>query len=121
MQQQETTIVFRDLKLFPSLNKLLREHFAARDKRKTTLQWMIKEQTQNKHFGPVRIRFIRHACQLQDWDNHCASFKDIGDALVKCKVITDDSPKVVKDFHPEQEKVSKRENEKIVIKITNTL
>lgn len=108
-------LVFRDLKLFPALNKLLREHFGARKRRGEQICWLIKEQTKAKHTGRVSIRYMRFACQLQDWDNHCASFKDVGDALVDCKVITDDSPKVVVNFSPTQEKVNTRAEEKIVV------
>lgn len=115
--QQRTILVFRDLKLFPSLNILLREHFAKRAKRKDELCWRIKAQTQNKHEGQVVVRYIRHCIRFQDWDNFASSFKIVGDALVENKVITDDSPKVIVKFRPEQEKVSKKENEKIVIVI----
>lgn len=117
--EQKTILVFRNLKLFPSLNVALKEHFGARAKRKEIIQWSIKDQTKNKHSGKVKIRFCRYACRLQDWDNHCGSFKSAGDALTMCGVIVDDKPDIVVEFIPEQYKVSKKDEEKIVILITN--
>lgn len=117
----KTILVFRNLKLFPSLNVALKEHFGARAKRKETIQWAVKEQTKNRHPGRVKIRYCRYACQLQDWDNHCGSFKSAGDALTQCGVIIDDKPDIVGEFVPEQYKVSKKEEQKIVIIVTNIL
>ena len=115
MQQQ--IFEFRDLKLFPSLNVMLREHFSARSKRKEKLCWLIKQQQPIKFKGKVRVRYIRHAIKLMDWDNHASSCKLVFDALKECGIITDDNPNVIVVFNPEQERVNKRENEKIIIKI----
>ena len=52
-----------------------------------------------------------------DWDNFCASFKHLGDALVKADVIKDDNPRIVTKFVCDQIKVSKRIEQKIIIKI----
>ena len=113
----ETLLVFRDLSDFPTANILLRKHWSFRDKLKTNLSWKIKQQARSKHSGKVRITFYRFACQLQDWDNHCSSFKVCGDALTACGVISDDNPSIVVEFIPKQERVKKREEEKIVVKI----
>lgn len=118
MQQQEVTYIFKDLKLFPSANIMLKQHFSAVTKRRDQLQWLIREQgTQIKFVGPVKIRYIRHAVKLQDWDNHCISFKQAGDALIRCGVIEDDNPKIVREFQPEQYRVKHFEEQKIIIKI----
>jgi len=119
--EQKTILVFRNMKLFPSLNKGLKEHFAQAKKRGDTLQWLVLEQKYEKHAGPVKIRYQRYATHLQDWDNHCASFKKCGDILIKCGIIKDDNPNIVREFIPEQIKVKTKEEEKIVIIITNIL
>ena len=120
-EPMETFLVFRNLTMFPSLNILLREHWAERKKRVDALQWLIREQTINMHSGPVRITFTRYAHQLQDWDNHCASFKLIGDALVKQGIIVDDKPTIVKEFLPKQEIVKKAHEKKITVLIQSIL
>lgn len=114
----ETTITI--FSKVPGLNGddgLIREHFHARKKRIKNLELEIKASSMNKHKGPVRITFTRHACQLMDWDNHCASFKNIGDALKNCKTIVDDKPSIVRVFRPRQVKVSTREEQRITIYI----
>ena len=123
MQQQKPqqikplrqVLVFRDLKLFPSLNIALKEHWAARKKRKDKLWALIKAQNPVKFPNKVLIRYVRYACKLQDWDNHCGSFKSAGDALILAKVIIEDNPDVIKPFLPEQERVKTKAEEKIVI------
>ena len=50
-----------------------------------------------------------------DWDNFSASFKHIGDALVKAGVIQDDNPQIIVDFLPKQVKVSKRKQQRVEI------
>lgn len=116
-KEPNTILVFRDMKLFPSMNILLREHFTKRTKRKETLMWLIKQQKPNSYKGKVTIEYTRCAKQLQDWDNHCASFKVIGDALVSLGIIVDDNPKIVHRFIPQQEKVKKDDDVKIIVVI----
>ncbi len=61
-------------------------------------------------FGaPVIITYIRHENQFTDWDNHCASFKHIGDALQKTGIIVNDSPKFITEFIPKKIKCRKKE------------
>lgn len=115
----ETLLIFKNLKDFPSANVLLRKHWSFRDTLKTSLSWQIKQQTKDKHPGKVKIEFYRFAVQLQDWDNHCSSFKCCGDALTACQVLTDDKPDIVVEFIPKQEKVKKKELERIAVRITS--
>lgn len=100
-------------------NGLIREHFHAAKKRKLHYIDLIKSQMKHKHQGTVMITYSRYTCQLMDWDNHCASFKHLGDALVACEVIEDDKPSVVTDFIPMQFKVKKRSEEKIIIRVSS--
>jgi len=119
--QQQTTLIFRNLKLFPSLNKGLKEHFAVKMKRRETLHWLVKEQKFEKHAGRVKIRYQRYATHLQDWDNHLSSGKVLFDILTKENIIKDDNPNVVVEMVPEQYKVKTKDEEKIVVIITNIL
>lgn len=90
-------------------NGLIRESFHAAKKKKTKYAYMIRSQTRNKHAGKVSIKYIGYKSSLMDWDNFAASFKHIGDALVKCGVIVDDSPKYVRPFKIQQIKVPRKE------------
>ena len=54
-----------------------------------------------------------------DWDNHCASFKHVGDSLKDCGVIIDDNPKIVTQFVPYQFQIKMAEQEYMIIKITD--
>ena len=96
----------------PGLNGndgLMREHFRAAAKRKQDYEWYVLEQAGNvAHPGPVRITYTCKRLVLMDWDNHCASFKHIGDALVSAGVIIDDKPSIVVEFIPKQIKVKHR-------------
>jgi hypothetical protein len=117
MQQQEVTYVFKDLKLFPSANVLLKMHFTERSKIRDKAQWLFKEQGIVQFKGPVKIRFIRYAVKLMDWDNFGISGKKFFDGMVRCGIIEDDNPKIVREFQPEQYRVKHFEEQKIIIKI----
>lgn len=117
MQQQEVTYVFRDLKLFPSANKAYKMHFTQRSAIRDKAQWLLKEQGIVQFKGPVKIRFIRYAVKLMDWDNFGISGKNFFDGMVRCGIIEDDNPKIVREFQPEQYLVKHFEEEKIIIKI----
>jgi len=98
---------------------LMREHMriAKVMAKKQRYQVLIMEQTRNRHKGKVEITYIRLTTRLMDWDNHCASFKHLGDALVKAGVITDDKPSVVISFIPVQRKVKTRKQHRTIIRI----
>ena len=75
----------------------------------------VREKKVRKHEGKVTIQFIGYKSVLMDWDNFCSSFKHIGDALVKSKIIIDDKPSVVIQFIPQQIKCKRVEQKVIVI------
>jgi hypothetical protein len=114
----KTLVVIREN--VPGLNGkdgLIREHFHAARERKVRYTMLIWSQTRNQHPGPVKITFTRYGLQYMDWDNMCASFKHIGDALVKAKVIQDDKPGIIHVFQPRQVKVKHRIDQKSTIEI----
>lgn len=98
-------------------NGLIRQHFHQAKKTRDRYRLIFLSQTKNKHRGQVIIEYIGYKCRLMDWDNFSASFKHIGDALVKAKIIKDDNPKIVTDFKVQQIKVSKLSEQKTIIKI----
>jgi hypothetical protein len=61
---------------------------------------LIRDHTTARILGPVHLTYIRSSVQAPDWDNLCASFKPIGDALVDNGVIQDDNPKIIETFTP---------------------
>lgn len=73
-----------------------------------------------KHPGKVKIKYVGYKSVLMDWDNFCASFKHIGDSLVKTGVITEDRPAIVTQFLPDQVKC-KRINQCVVIIIEDVI
>lgn len=92
-----TELVFD--RAFPGLNGrdgLIREHWSKRKKRLETLIWEVLSQTSNRHEGQVRITYKRVSPKLMDWfENLPATGKLLMDAVVKCGVIRDDSPKII--------------------------
>ena len=104
--------------LVPGLNGkdgLMRASWKGRKAKKQKYMLMIMAQTRNKFPGKVVITYIRYTCQLMDWDNHCASFKYVGDALVDAKVIKDDNPSIIIEFKVEQIKVPTRAEQRTQI------
>jgi len=104
----------------PGLNGsdgLIREHFHSARKRKQRYAFTMMSQTKNQHRGAVKINFTRYGTRLMDWDNVCASFKHLGDALVACGIIADDNARIVKKFYPHQVKIRSRIDQKSTIEI----
>lgn len=99
--------------LMPGLNGtegLMRQHYREAAKKRERLAWEIRSQKEEPTiYEPVPVTYIRHTARLMDWDNACASFKYIGDALTEAGIIGDDSPKIIAEFIPRQIKC--RENE----------
>ncbi len=109
--------------LIPGLNGdkgLMRSHWTKIKKTKQHYKHIISTHLQNgsihRHPGKVKITYTGHKSILMDWDNFCASFKHIGDALVDSKIIIDDKPSIVVQFAPQQIKC-KRKEQKVVITI----
>lgn len=98
---------------------LMRGHWAKIKKQKEVYQTIIsqhlRENKIKQHLGEVTIEYIGYKSRFMDWDNFCASFKHIGDSLVKCKIIADDSPKIITKFIPSQIKVPQIDQKVIVI------
>lgn len=103
----------------PGLNGqdgLKRMHYQKYRKVRTRFQWHLKRQKPVPMTGTtVSITFVRYEVQPMDWDNHAASFKVIGDALVREGIIDDDSPDVILDFNLEKKKISKLAEQKCEI------
>jgi hypothetical protein len=105
----------------PGLNGndgLIREHYRKAMQRKDNYYYLLLTQNQPKFKGEVEIIYTRYTTRLMDWDNHCASFKHIGDALVKIGTIEDDNPKIVVKFIPKQVKVSSKKEECVIIVVS---
>lgn len=104
----------------PGLNGsdgLMRAHWSETKKAKDKLVNIISAQAKNAHLGHVTIEYKRYAHRLMDWDNHCSSFKHVGDSLKKCGIIIDDNPKIVVNFIPKQEQIKMTEKEYSTITI----
>lgn len=98
---------------------LMRAHWSSTKRIKDLYRQIIREHFRTnkvrKHEGPVKVTYIGYKSSLMDWDNFCASFKHLGDSLVKEKVIVEDNPKVVQVFIPKQIKCKRAEQKVIVI------
>lgn len=111
----------------PGLNQLRREyrsHHAYKRLLATTMDHIVARGGPLPSFGerPVRVRYARTYVRLaMDWDNLGASFKPIGDALVRLGVIADDSPRIVRAFSMEQPKAQQATELGTMIEITPIL
>ena len=98
---------------------LMRSHWSNTKKQKELYQTIIlqhlKEGKVRNHIGEVTVEYIGYKNRFMDWDNFCSSFKHIGDALVKMKIIADDSPRIVTQFIPNQIKVKQIEQKVVII------
>lgn len=114
--------------LTPGLNGsdgLIRQHFQSAVKEKDRIAWDIMSQRPagtQPIAEPVRVTYIRYTAHLMDWDNACASFKHIGDALQRAGVLADDSPAVIAEFVPKQVKckIKERRTEIIIEPLEST-
>lgn len=101
--------------LTPGLNGtdgLIRQHFSQAGKMKKKLLVTLLSQRRaglRPISTPVRVTYTRYTARFMDWDNACASFKHIGDAMQAAGIITDDSPKVIAEFIPRQVKCKVKE------------
>lgn len=69
--------------------------------------------------GRVAVEYVVYRVQLADKDNHHASFKLIGDALVHYGVIRDDGPEIIDEDLSKyrQEQVRHRSEQHIMVRI----
>lgn len=112
----------------PSLNGpkgLMNMHWAQRKKFKENLYYYVKSKIgqlprdKQVFITPVKVQIINYAVTLSDWDNLASRFKTFGDALVKAKMLKDDSPKFVHEFEMIQERVKHRHLEELIFIITS--
>ena len=81
-----------------SLNKTLRTHFHGRNSQHKS--WQMKVHSETKWQKPpkplehARIKIIRNAHRMLDYDGLVGSMKPVVDALVRCGILKDDSYKV---------------------------
>lgn len=104
-------IVFRPPDIPPSLNGkdgLMRLHWSKRKPIKEKFMWLIKDRKVPKMEGKYNLTITNYYINWMDWDNLASRFKIIGDALVKLKLLKDDSPEFIVGFKLEQERVKKR-------------
>jgi len=98
---------------------LKRMHYHAYARLRDKWTWLIRSVTNANIKGRVSITYTRSSVRAPDWDNLCASFKPIGDALVANKVIKDDNPGIVVEFIPKWRKAKNNDDLKTIIEITN--
>lgn len=117
MNEPKTLTIVFDF-LIPGMNGrdgLMRSHWTGMKTFKNKLKIIILSQKNRVSFkGCVSIEWVRYTTMLMDWDNHCASFKHVGDSLVDCGIIKDDKPSVIVSFLPNQVKARKHSEQKCV-------
>ena len=98
---------------------LIRQHFSKVAKVKENIANILRTQipygfiTINKS---VRVTYIRYCSLFMDWDNACASFKHIGDAMQDAGIIVDDdSQHILVEFLPKQIKCKRTEQRTEII------
>ena len=94
---------------------LKRMHYHAYARLRDKWTWLIRSVTNANIKGRVSITYTRSSVTAPDWDNLCASFKPIGDALVKNGVIEDDNPEIVVEFKPQWRKAKNNKDLKTTI------
>lgn len=83
----------------PSLNRLMRLHWAARRRLLKKWEWIVFAEVYRvggplaiKYEGRMRVRITRRSGKLLDQDNLVGSAKIVLDALKNSRLIADDSP-----------------------------
>lgn len=91
-------------------------HFKYSEQKKKWV-WLIRATNPKKHKGKVKVRFTRVSTRMMDFDNIGASFKFVGDALEKNKVIQDDSPKFLTELSLHWQKAESQKQQYVKIEI----
>lgn len=111
-------LIFRRPDYPPSLNGndgLLRLHWSKRKKVLEKFMWMIRGMRQDRLRNPCTLVITNYYARVpMDWDNLAGRLKIVGDALVKLKLIKDDSPKFIESCQLSQIKVDKLDKEQLV-------
>lgn len=85
----------------PSLNRLLRGHWAKNHRIRQKWQWLTKAALRRANlwippkWSKARIRIERYGGRLLDSDNFRGGTKFLTDALVQEEIITNDTPDVI--------------------------
>ena len=98
-------------------NGLKNMHYHKYSQEKKRWVWLIRSVNPQKHKGKVRVRFTRVSTRMMDFDNIGASFKFVGDALERNKVIKDDSPKILTELSLHWEKAGSQKKQYVKIEI----
>ncbi|MBE8971458.1 hypothetical protein IQ277_36320 [Nostocales cyanobacterium LEGE 12452] len=97
---------------------LLRTNWRKRNKIRDTYVWWVKSKTTNKHPGPVKMTLTRYSLRPNmDYDNLVSTGKQPLDSLVIAGVIKDDKSDIIQQREYLQERVSKKEDQRTVIRI----
>lgn len=102
--------------LFPSLNKMLRMHWAVRKKQKEVMMKRLSVLKIPKFKSKVSVSLVFHYSVFGDEDGLAGRYKNCGDRLVDLGVFIDDSPEYVTIEKPAQVK-SRRKEQKLQITI----
>lgn len=119
--QEQPRLIFKIPFLTSGLNGdegLIRQHFRAAKKVKDRLHLLFLSQRPRCHSPidkSIRLTYIRYTSRFMDWDNACASFKHIGDALQSALILSNDSPDIIKEFVPKQVKCRQTEQRTEII------
>ena len=99
LEPLSTTIRIEIPEVVPSLNRLLRMHWAARRRLLKRWEWAVFAEVYRvggplavRFHGKVQVRICRRSRGMLDQDNLAGSAKFVLDALKVSKVIADDSP-----------------------------
>jgi len=110
--------------LTPSLNKLLRMHWAERKKQKDDLAWEVYAELEKRNPGyevmlipqKARLEITSYRKSFLDKDNFIGGLKQLVDVIKELRLIYDDSPEYI-TLKAEQRIEKKRKNQRTEISI----
>jgi len=120
MENKNDILTIEINELSPGLNGkqgMLNMHWTKYTAVKKKWLILVMEQTRRKIEAPVALVYERFMTKQMDWDNLGASFKVVGDALVKAGVLMDDSPDIIKTFTLKQHLVRRPKDQRIRLTI----
>ena len=98
-QTAPTSILIQVPEVAPSLNRLIRMHWAARRRLLKKWEWSVYVEVYRvagplamRFQGKFRVHIMRRSRHMLDQDNLAGSAKLVLDSLVAVRVIPDDSP-----------------------------
>ena len=110
--------------LTPSLNKLLRMHWAERKKQKDDLAWEVYAELEKRNPGyevmlipqKARLEITSYRKSFLDKDNFIGGLKQLVDVIKELRLIYDDSPEYI-TLKAEQRIEKKRKKQRTEISI----